>query len=132
VNRIYTHAEKNMKTTIPENFQVTDELRAWSKSKYGYYSLPQVFLQEFIDHHAAKGERCKNWERAFQNWINWSSPTGRFYNARIWEEKIERAKKLEYGNRQKAKPAYHPNQLEPTPDPKLAADHINNLRGILK
>ncbi len=83
------------KTRIPADFAVTDTHREWASRKHAAMHLPDVFIGEFKDHHAAKGTTMLDWDKAFTNWINWSSPAGRFYNDMDWAKRIKAARAME-------------------------------------
>ena len=83
-----------MPTKLPDDFIVTEQIKEWSLKKYGYYDLPNYFVSDFRAHFAAKGTQYDDWSRAFQNWINWSAPSGRFYNADVWENALNKCKAM--------------------------------------
>lgn len=97
-----------MASKLSDDFLVTDSLRKWASSKNWPAFIPDVFISDFRMHHAAKGTRYDNWYQAFQNWINWSAPGGRFYHASEWESKLAAAKALESPPRKRIIPAYDP------------------------
>jgi len=56
-----------MKTKLSDNFQPNEGTYKWALIKYQYYDLPDMFLSDFKMHHAAKGERYTDWQRALKN-----------------------------------------------------------------
>lgn len=85
----------SQKTRIPQAFTVTDSHREWASKKHGAMHLPDVFLSTFKDHFEAKGTQWEDWDRAFQNWINRSSPSGQMYNSEYWARQLYAARALE-------------------------------------
>lgn len=83
-----------MPIKLPDDFTITDRIRNWSEKKYGYPDLPNQFLSDFRAHHSAKGTKYDDWHKAFQNWIDWSSPAGRYYNANVWEAALNKCKAI--------------------------------------
>lgn len=83
-----------MACKLPDGFTVSDRVKEWSYKKYGYYDLPSQFISDFRGHFAAKGTKYEDWDRAFMNWIDWSSPAGRFYNADVWENALNKCKAI--------------------------------------
>jgi len=81
-----------MPSKLPDSFTPQTHVYEWSLNKYGYYDLPDFFLSDFRSHHAAKGSKYSDWQRALMNWITWSSPAGQYHNAKIWEAAIEKCK----------------------------------------
>lgn len=71
--------EKGKSTTpVPEDFQLTPERKEWAV-QHGYDDLDLDFeVVQFIDNHAAKGNRFVDWERAWHTWLRnakkWSKP----------------------------------------------------------
>ena len=55
-----------MKTKLPDDFMVTDSIKDWSLDKHGYYDLPDYFISDFRQIHAAKGTKYENWQKALQ------------------------------------------------------------------
>lgn len=88
-----------MKIKDPALVEITDEIREWASKKFGAPHLPELFLSEFHDHHAAGGKKFADAEQAFRNWINWAAPGGKFYRADVWEDRLRRAKRKAYSER---------------------------------
>ena len=84
----------NVGEKIKPDFCTTDEHRQWALRKGWPEFLPDTFVSEFSGHHEAKGTKMADWDRAFQNWMTWSSPAGRFYHASDWERHIGQAAQL--------------------------------------
>jgi hypothetical protein len=69
--------QKN-KTALPEDFQITEALKAWATENFGL--LENGFLQreteKWRDHHTANGNKFINWEAAWRKWmrqaVEWS------------------------------------------------------------
>jgi hypothetical protein len=56
-------------TMVSEDFEITPHLKEWAiKGGYEHIDLGKE-TAKFIDHHAAKGTRFKDWDRAWQKWI---------------------------------------------------------------
>lgn len=53
---------------IPTDFSLSDSLRSWS-IKTGPALDITAELDQFTDHHLAKGSLMKNWDAAFRTWI---------------------------------------------------------------
>jgi hypothetical protein len=55
-------------TTLPDDFAVTAEMRAWAAEK-----VPSVDLawqtEQFRDHHEGKGSKFVDWRKAWQTWM---------------------------------------------------------------
>lgn len=83
------------KTRIPDDFAVSESVRAWAASKYGARFLPDQFLAEFKDHFEQAGTRWLNWDRTLQTWIRRASPAGEFYRDVYWQQKLRAAKAME-------------------------------------
>ena len=81
-----------MPNKISSDFCVTDKLREWALKKYGYYDLPDCFISDFKAHFEAKGTKYTDWDKTLQNWITSTSPSGKFYNANIWESALNKCK----------------------------------------
>jgi len=77
-----------MPKKIDPDFKVTDRLTEWSENRFGYSELPFLFISEFKNHFIAKGTKYDNWDKCFMNWINKWSPSGDYYDAKKWEDKI--------------------------------------------
>jgi len=77
---------------LPDNFTPQTHVYEWALRKFGYYDLPDFFLSDFRSHHAAKGTKYSDWQRALMNWVTWSSPSGQYYNAKVWESALEKCK----------------------------------------
>lgn len=83
-----------MPTKLPEGFVASEQVKEWAYRKYGYRDLPDFFISDFRKHHAAKGTKYDLWHRALMNWVDWSSPAGRFYKADVWENALEKCKQI--------------------------------------
>lgn len=72
--------ERYRATSLPPEFALTDEMKAWAKDH-----CPDVDLQaetaHFIDHHTAKGSTFKDWTAAWRTWMrrskSWGKPAQR-------------------------------------------------------
>jgi hypothetical protein len=61
-----------------------------------------------------------------------SSPNGRFYNARYWQNKCEQARRREIPAQRVREPVpYHPQEVYTPVKIKTAYDHRANMRKIL-
>lgn len=108
----------------PNDYTITDSIREWASERYGLPHLPDVFIQDWQDAAAARGSTYADCERALQNWIRWSGPSGRFYNSADWERKLKAAKKMHGGVRLSKPPAtvagrYVDENGQPIPEPAL-------------
>jgi hypothetical protein len=56
---------RSTQTGIPDNFQITEQLRVWAAEK-GYQDL-EAHFENFIGTAKAKGYRYADWTQAFQN-----------------------------------------------------------------
>lgn len=61
-------AAKRALTTYPDDFAVTDEMRAWAGEKHPSVNL-DAETEKFTDHHVAKGSKFLDWPAAWRNWI---------------------------------------------------------------
>lgn len=100
----------------PEDIEV---LRVWSAYKWGQKFLPDAALPSFIELHEkykneGKKKKYVSWDRAFQNFIRWTSPSGQYHNARQWEKWLQAAKRLEFGPRTRPPERYDPRGPQPT------------------
>lgn len=130
----------------PKRPLITIDLMAWCREKFGLAQLPHVAIDDFREYHVEQIEQCKpkkyaNWPRAFQNYIRWACPSGRFYSPRQWEKWLKKAKQLEgLGIRKRPKKQYHPepesNQVFDGYNPNkktskqvvdIAKNHLQNL-----
>jgi hypothetical protein len=56
-------------TQVPDDFTVTDALKAWG-AENGYTEAQMLGqVPQFIDHYRGKGEARKDWNRSFHNWM---------------------------------------------------------------
>jgi len=64
-----TSKEEKIKraTSYPENFQVSEEVKAWAGAKR--LPNPVMHLEAFRDYHTSKGSTFKDWDAAFRTWI---------------------------------------------------------------
>ena len=67
---VQTKRRDSGKTSAPDKFVITDELRQWSY-KSGFSSKVDLDHQTdlFMDYHVAKGNKFVDWNRAWQVWI---------------------------------------------------------------
>ena len=79
----------------PADYQITNSIREWAARKHGAMYLPDVYLSEWRDAAIARGSLYANVEQALMNWISWSAPAGRFYQAASWESHLKRARGME-------------------------------------
>lgn len=125
-----------MKKQKPSDVTVSNALREWSQKQWGCPFLPDVFLSEFKEHHEASGKTFASAEKAFQNWIRWSSPSGRFYSAQGWESKLAKAKTIQLSRRIAQTPAYDPRGPQEPRNERSAADvarmAIANMRARMQ
>lgn len=57
-------------TDAPEFFPITEKMRAWARKEVPAVADALEFhTQEFLDHHAAKGNRFRDWGRAWHKWM---------------------------------------------------------------
>jgi len=68
-------------STAPDQFPITAALKEWAtKSGCGHLNLKSE-TAKFLDHHAAKGSRFVDWNRAWQKWMRqaaeWATQNGR-------------------------------------------------------
>jgi len=130
-----------------DTVMINDGLRGWVAARYGYYFLPDAAKQDFIQYHTdqidrGQAKKYTNWVKAFQNFIIWTSPSGRWANAARWEKWIDRAKQLDKMQRARVTPFYHPDPVRNKPfdgqqiqkdGPRLAIEHMKNkLRGLIE
>lgn len=57
---------KKKESTLPDDFCVTDEMRAWAIENK--MTAPDELIEQFKDHHIAKGSTFKDWTAAFRTW----------------------------------------------------------------
>lgn len=119
-----------MPTKLPDCFTVSEQVRDWCLRKHGYRDLPDQFISDFRSHHAAKGSKYDDWDQAFKNWINWSSPSGKYYNAKIWENALEKCKRVM--NAEKPKIEVPDKSFRPTTIPKDISELRRKLRAQLQ
>lgn len=125
-----------MKITDPADVSITDDLRTWAAEKWGAPELPAQYLSEFQDSCAARGTKYKDAVKAFQNWITWSSPSGRYYKADVWELRLRNAKRVNNGQRLSKTPAtiagqYVDSRGRPTHEPMTARTAPDVARAAL-
>lgn len=56
------------KTRVPEEFPLTDAMRAWAGSQHPTVKVDRE-TAKFLDYHGAKGSLFVDWTKAWQNWI---------------------------------------------------------------
>lgn len=101
----------------PSDYTVTDSIREWSELKYGTPFLPDVYREDWVDAAIARGSTYADCERALMNWVRWSSPSGKFYRAQDWEQKLKAAKRMGQPARSVKPAQYTPNgPTEPMPE----------------
>jgi len=109
---------------------VTDSIKDWSLDKHGYYDLPDYFISDFRQIHAAKGTKYENWQKALQMHINRNSPSGIYHSPKIWEAALEKCK-----DKMKREEVKIPvPKMKTTPKrskPKLAREEIRKMYEIL-
>lgn len=119
---------------LPNDFQITDDHRQYCAEKWGHPMLPDTFIEAFVEYWTdgeGAGERKKNWDRAFTNWIRRVSPleTRRTDN---WEVHLEQAKRLENRTRARKTPEYHVLEIEQIPcTPQVGELARKRLRELL-
>jgi hypothetical protein len=59
---------KQSLTPAPDDFEITNHLRAWAASRNVTCDLDEA-TEEFLNHHRAKGSEFKNWDAAWQTWM---------------------------------------------------------------
>ena len=119
-----------MPTKLPEGFEVSERVKEWAYKKYGYYDLPQQFVPDFRKHHAAKGSKYDDWDKALMNWIDWSSPSGKYYSAKLWEIVIEKCKRKMYEEKPKIEV---PIKRPPPPrDKEYGMNQLEKAKQLLK
>ncbi len=57
-----------VKTSAPDSFPVTDQMRKYAKSKNLHKDL-NVLTEAFLTHHRAKGTKWVSWYAAWQKWV---------------------------------------------------------------
>lgn len=124
-----------MKTKLPDNFQPDEKTYIWSLKKHGYYDLPDMFISDFRSHHAAKGGQYTDWQRCLKNWINWSSPSGKYPNSKRWESAIEKCKSRMKAEKIKLKKEaaeiIKSSQVPKTPDRNIAIKEFKKAMAIV-
>tara|TARA_Y100000310_G_scaffold341278_1_gene439949 strand:+ start:1973 stop:2359 length:387 start_codon:yes stop_codon:yes gene_type:complete len=58
---------KGKKSAFPSNYHISDGLRSLAREKG--WAAPDQELERFRDFHLAKGNKFKDWESAFRNWL---------------------------------------------------------------
>ena len=119
--------KRKPKTSLPENFKVTDDHRRYCTDHWNYPYLADVFLDDFIECFELNGRKHVDWDRTFKNYIRNSSPSGQFYKPHYWQTKMEAARRLEYKEREKAAQPYHPRQVETRTDPLTAHARMSEV-----
>lgn len=78
-------------TAAPLTFEVTDDMLAWA-SRNGITVDLKWETEKFLDHHAAKGSKMVDWQRAWNNWMRNSKDFNRnSRNADLdWEAQKEK------------------------------------------
>ncbi len=64
---IYIKKVSSKRTTIPNNFMVSDLIRQWATEKF--MPSPNESVDAFLDHHRSKGSMFVDWEAAFRTWL---------------------------------------------------------------
>ncbi len=92
-NRPIKIAQPRKTTTLfPEDFTVTDHLKAWCLTQG--VADPQPHLEAFRDYHVSKGSRFIDWSAAFHTWIRNSRRFGQNGNAQKEGELSERTQRI--------------------------------------
>lgn len=82
------------KTLLPEDFKVTDEMKAWAKQKVPSVDVESQF-ELFCDYWRAHGKKMMDWNATFRNWLRrapeFERPVNRFSN-------FERSRPVVRGN----------------------------------
>ena len=63
-----TTSERRRSTRIPEDFTVSDEMRAWATAK-GIRSNLDTETERFVDYWSSKGDTRVDWVAAWRNWL---------------------------------------------------------------
>lgn len=61
------HSKRTNKRALPADFAVSEEMRAWAKTKG--LSSPDDLIEQFRDYHIANGSTYTDWDAAFRTWI---------------------------------------------------------------
>lgn len=64
--------EKNVKNSsqgVPADFLVTEEMKEWVADKTKFQGDVETETEKFLDHFLANGERKKDWEATWRNWM---------------------------------------------------------------
>jgi len=62
-------APAKRRTSAPEEFTITDQLRAWAAGDGISVDL-EAETRRFLDHHRAKGSKFLDWSAAWRNWMS--------------------------------------------------------------
>ena len=82
---------KNNKTPYPENFALSDDLRAWVAKQH--CADPDGQLEAFHDYHVSHGSRFTDWNAAYRTWIRNSIKFNRPSQTNAGNEASERLKR---------------------------------------
>jgi hypothetical protein len=63
---------RKRRTTLPDDFAVTDDLRAWAAAKSFPFDLDRE-TEQFLEHHRAKGTLMLDWRAAWRKWMGKSA-----------------------------------------------------------
>lgn len=126
------YGSSTRKYKMPDDFHVTDDHRAYCTEKWNLPYLADMFLEDFRECFEMNGRKHSNWDLTFKNYLRNSSPNGRFYNSRYWQNKCEQARRREIPVERKREPVpYHPQEIYTPVKIKTAYDHLANMRKIL-
>lgn len=67
-NKNEKKVKKESKTSLPENFQVSEAVIKWADKKR--YTITPDDLESFCLHHKAKGNKFISWDSSLQTWMN--------------------------------------------------------------
>lgn len=69
--------DKKIKHKIPDDFAVSEGIREWAREKD--LPDPDGEIEQFRDHHSAKGTTMLDWDAAFRTWLRnakkWAKPS---------------------------------------------------------
>ena len=111
---------------LPSDFHITEDHEKYCEERG--YPKPAVFLEEFLDHFNSKLVRWRDWDLVFKRWINRSSPSGRFYDARHWESLLAQSKQ----QRQKKEASLVRQLVESPPNETLDQARDRQSRGLMQ
>lgn len=63
-------SRRNPETDAPETFPITEKMRAWARKEVPLVADDlERHTADFLDFHAAKGNRFRDWSRAWHKWM---------------------------------------------------------------